>query len=185
MASEGVYSPTTAPNPKSSCFSVPSQILDLPRFFIKLFEVLLSFVAFVQEEVINSCISCIPLYFFEFVSCTAFLFTLLLLILLSTPLHQRVGISCWTKLDFCYTAAIALLFIISSFIFTANNSGTTLEKSAVAFGFLASFTFVGDLIVFYRSKGLPFRNTETRTEPANGGPAASPAEAEKLTENGA
>ncbi|GAA6082324.1 CKLF-like MARVEL transmembrane domain-containing protein 6 [Tachysurus ichikawai] len=59
---------------------------------------LLSFVAFILEEVVSSCTSCGALYFFEFVSCTAFLFTLLLLILLSTPLHQKVGISCWPKL---------------------------------------------------------------------------------------
>eukprot|EP00064_Thunnus_orientalis_P021108 superscaffoldBa00006209_g21263 len=59
---------------------------------------LLSLVAFIQEEVVNSCRSCTALYFFEFVSCTAFLFTLLLLILLSTNLHTRVGITCWPVL---------------------------------------------------------------------------------------
>lgn len=56
---------------------------------------LLSFVAFVMEEVVSNCSHCGPLYFFEFVSCTAFLFTMLLLILLATTLHQRVGINSW------------------------------------------------------------------------------------------
>uniref|UniRef100_A0A8C9XT84 Uncharacterized protein n=1 Tax=Sander lucioperca TaxID=283035 RepID=A0A8C9XT84_SANLU len=59
---------------------------------------LLSFVAFILEEVVSSCVSCSALYFFEFVSCTAFLFTLLLLILLSTTLQNRVGITCWPRL---------------------------------------------------------------------------------------
>uniref|UniRef100_A0A4W6G524 MARVEL domain-containing protein n=1 Tax=Lates calcarifer TaxID=8187 RepID=A0A4W6G524_LATCA len=84
---------------------------------------LLSFVAFILEEVVSSCISCTALYFFEFVSCTAFLFTLLLLVLLSTTLHTRVGITCWPSLDFYYTAAITLLFFISSIVFAANNNG--------------------------------------------------------------
>uniref|UniRef100_A0A4W6G5F8 MARVEL domain-containing protein n=1 Tax=Lates calcarifer TaxID=8187 RepID=A0A4W6G5F8_LATCA len=100
---------------------------------------LLSFVAFILEEVVSSCISCTALYFFEFVSCTAFLFTLLLLVLLSTTLHTRVGITCWPSLDFYYTAAITLLFFISSIVFAANNNGTDLEKTAVV-RLLLSFT---------------------------------------------
>ena len=59
---------------------------------------LLSFLAFILEEMVNSCITCSVLYFFEFVSCTAFLFTLLLLVLLATKLHTKVGINCWAKL---------------------------------------------------------------------------------------
>ncbi|KAF1388558.1 hypothetical protein PFLUV_G00091520 [Perca fluviatilis] len=93
-----VYSPTTAPNPKSSWFTVPSDSLDTVRCGVKGLEVLLSLVAFVLEEVVNSCVNCSALYFFEFVSCTAFLFTLLLLILLSTTLQTRVGITCWPRL---------------------------------------------------------------------------------------
>jgi hypothetical protein len=59
---------------------------------------LLSFLAFVVEEVVKSCLNCGPLYFFEFISCTAFLFTLLLLILLATKLNGMVGITCWPAL---------------------------------------------------------------------------------------
>lgn len=179
---DAVYSSTTVSNPKSSWFLVPSQVLDWNRFFIKIAEVLLSLVAFAQEEVINVCISCNALYFFEFVSCTAFLFTLLLLVLLSTPLHQRVGLTCWTKLDFVYTAAIFVLFIISSIVFSADNSGSALEKSAAAFGFLASLAFLLDLILFYRTLGFPFGSSQTPDSPPNG--PSSP-EAEKLNENGA
>lgn len=57
----------------------------------------LSFIAFILEETVDSCFSCSPLYFFEFVSCTAFLFTLLLLVLLSTKLHKKIGIEDWSK----------------------------------------------------------------------------------------
>ncbi|KAK2845192.1 hypothetical protein Q5P01_011851 [Channa striata] len=99
MATTDVYSPTTAPNPKTSWCLVPSKHLDKIRFLVKTGAVLLSFVAFILEEVVSSCISCSALYFFEFVSCTAFLFTLLLLVLLSTTLHTKVGIDCWPKLD--------------------------------------------------------------------------------------
>lgn len=56
---------------------------------------LLSLVALLLEELVHSCTSCFGLYTFEFVSCSALLFTLLLLVLLATPLHGRVGISRW------------------------------------------------------------------------------------------
>lgn len=54
--------------------------------------------AVILEELVHTCALCSSLYFFEFVSCTAFLFTLLLVILLSTPLHTRVGINWWPRL---------------------------------------------------------------------------------------
>lgn len=53
--------------------------------------------AFILEELVSSCINCSALYFFEFVSCMAFLFTLLLLILLATPLHTWVSLTCWRR----------------------------------------------------------------------------------------
>lgn len=181
MATPSVYSPTTVSNPKSSCFVVPSDLLDIVRFGVKVVEVLLSFVAFILEEVVNSCLSCNALYFFEFVSCTAFLFTLLLLILLSTTLHSKVGISCWPKLDFVYTIGIALLFLIASIVFAADNNNTTMERSAVAFGFLATAVFAVDLILFVRAKGFPFKEDGT-PDTRNGGTGAVEAqpEAEKL-----
>ncbi|KAK2909634.1 hypothetical protein Q8A73_007349 [Channa argus] len=156
---------------------VPSTHLDKIRFLVKIGEVLLSFVAFILEEVVNSCISCGSLYFFEFVSCTAFLFTLLLLILLSTRLHTKVGIDCWPKLDVIYTGGIAVLFLLSSIVFAADNSGTTPEKTAVAFGFLATVAFILDLILHIKSKGLPWTK-DGKQESSNGGPA--PAEQERL-----
>ncbi|XP_060936524.1 CKLF-like MARVEL transmembrane domain-containing protein 6 [Limanda limanda] len=167
MASE-VYTPTTAPNPKTSWLQVPSERLDARRFVVKVCEVIFSFVAFILEEVVSSCSSCFALYFFEFVSCTAFLFTLLLLVLLATALHARVGVTCWRDLDFWYTSLIALLFFVSSIIFAVNNNGTDLEKSSVAFGFLAMSAFLVDLLLFYKTSGLPFQKSGG-DPPAEGG----------------
>lgn len=56
---------------------------------------LLSLVALLLEELVQKCTACVGLYTFEFVSCSALLFTLLLLVLLATPLHNKVGISHW------------------------------------------------------------------------------------------
>lgn len=180
MASTAVYSPTTVSDPKSSWCIVPSEHLDTPRFGIKVCQVLLSFLAFILEEVVNSCISCTPLYFFEFVSCTAFLFTLLLLIILSTSLQTRVGISCWPCLDFVYTGVITLFFFIASIVFASDNGKTTVENTAVAFGFLASFAFLVDLGLQIKNRGFPFKK-DGKPESSNGGVAATaPAETEKL-----
>lgn len=180
-----VYSPTTAPNPTPSCCLLPSEHLEIPRFALKVAQVLLSFVAFILEELIVSCINCTPLYFFEFVSCTAFLFTLLLLILLSTTLHQRVGITFWPQLDFFYTATVAVFLFISSIVFAADNTGSSLESAAVAFGFLSFLAFLVDVGYFLRKRGLPFKRDSRQPGPGNG--VTETAEAEKLntTMNGA
>ncbi|XP_005744224.1 CKLF-like MARVEL transmembrane domain-containing protein 6 [Pundamilia nyererei] len=92
---EAVYTPTTTPNPGNSFCLIPSAHLDRNRFILKVVEVVLSFIAFILEETVDSCFTCSPLYFFEFVSCTAFLFTLLLLVLLSTKLHEKIHIEAW------------------------------------------------------------------------------------------
>lgn len=169
-----VYAPTTAPNPTSSLLTW--DYLDKIRFIIKLLQVLMSFVAFILEEVVSSCLSCGPLYFFEFVSCTAFLFTLLLLVLLSTNLHNKVGIGCWAQVDFFYTAIIGVLFLIASIVFAADNNGTTTEQTAVAFGFVASLLFFADLPLFWKNKGSPLP-TDKKAAPPNGGPANRDGEA--------
>ncbi|XP_041649978.1 CKLF-like MARVEL transmembrane domain-containing protein 6 [Cheilinus undulatus] len=181
MATSTVYAPTTVSDPKSSCFTVPSDLLEMPRFIIKVLQVVLSFLAFILEEVVNSCLNCTALYFFEFVSCTAFLFTLLLLVLLSTNLHSRVGITCWPKLDFVYTALIALLFFIASIVFAADNGNSTVEQVAVAFGFLASIAFLADLVLFMMNRGFPL-SKDTKSAPSDGGavPGNTPGETEKL-----
>ncbi|XP_055780843.1 CKLF-like MARVEL transmembrane domain-containing protein 6 [Salvelinus fontinalis] len=177
-AAEPVYSPTTVSETKSKKWLiVPTDNLDKVRCLIKVVEVLLSFVAFILEEVVTNCMRCSPLYFFEFVSCTAFLFTALLLILLATTLHKRVGISCWPSLDFAYTALMAAFFLIASIVFASDNGGTDLEKAAVAFGFLATVAFLVDAGWFVKTRGLPFKKTNQQAASNGGAPVA---EAEKL-----
>ncbi|XP_036414839.1 CKLF-like MARVEL transmembrane domain-containing protein 6 [Colossoma macropomum] len=182
MATSEVYTSTTvaAQQSDSRCFTVPSEHLTKVRFCIKVVEVLLSFVAFVLEEVVNNCMSCAPLYFFEFVSCTAFLFTLLLLILLSTQLHTKVGITCWPHLDFGYTLLILVFFVIASIAFVTDNSGTKVENAAVLFGFLASGAFLADVVVFIKTRGVPCLGKKQAAE----NPAAPVPEVEKLNANG-
>ncbi|XP_051577252.1 CKLF-like MARVEL transmembrane domain-containing protein 6 [Myxocyprinus asiaticus] len=183
-AAEPVYNETTTvQEPKSKKWLiVPSENLGKIGFVIKIVEVLLSFVAFVLEEVVSNCSSCGPLYFFEFVSCTAFFFTLLLLILLATTLHQRVGISCWPSVDFGYTVAMAFLFLIASVVFVADNGGTSLEQTAVIFGFLATMAFFFDLSLFLKKKGIPCRRGSN--QPAADNATRSVPETEKLNANG-
>ncbi|XP_017309055.1 CKLF-like MARVEL transmembrane domain-containing protein 6 [Ictalurus punctatus] len=178
---DSVYNTTTTAEAPAAgsrrWFIVPNPNLDFIRFFVKIAEVLLSFVAFFLEESVNSCTSCSALYFFEFVSCTAFLFTLLFLILLSTPMHQKVGVTCWPKLDFVYSALIAVLLIIASAAFSAHNSGSEMERATVVFGFLAASAFFVDVIVFYRTTGFPFSGTKKQPAVASSGPLT---EIEKL-----
>lgn len=179
---EPVYNSTTTQEPKTrKCFTVPSEYLSKIRCIIKVFEVLLSCVAFVVEEVVSNCSSCGPLYFFEFVSCTAFLFTLLLLVLLSTTLHERVGINSWPTLDFGYTIGIAILFLLASIVFAAGNSGSTLEQTAVAFGFLATVAYFVDFGFLYKEKGIP---CQKRTSQPTDSTATAMPESEKLNANG-
>ncbi|KAF4076178.1 hypothetical protein AMELA_G00227330 [Ameiurus melas] len=182
---DSVYNTTTtteAPEGRSRrWFIVPNPNVDFIRFFVKIAEVLLSFVAFVLEESVNSCTSCSALYFFEFVSCTAFLFTLLFLILLSTPMHKKVGISCWPKLDFVYSALIAVFLIIASAAFAAHNSGSETERATVVFGFLAAIAFIIDVGVFYRTNGFPFPGPKKQPVLSSPGPVP---EIEKLNSNG-
>ncbi|XP_066499367.1 CKLF-like MARVEL transmembrane domain-containing protein 6 [Hoplias malabaricus] len=181
---QDVYNPTTATETgqrnKPKWFIGASPNLSFFRLCVKGAEVLLSFVAFVLEEVVNNCMSCGPLYFFEFVSCTAFLFTLLLLILLATTLHQKVGISSWRDVDFWYTVVIMLLFFVASAVFGADNGGMDVEKAAVAFGFLASFAFLVDVIFFVKENGVPCQKKEP---PPPEAPVPVP-ETEKLNANG-
>ncbi|XP_056619251.1 CKLF-like MARVEL transmembrane domain-containing protein 6 [Triplophysa dalaica] len=169
-ANDLVYNTTTVQAPKNrKWFIVPTEYLDKKRCAIKVVEVLFSCVAFVVEEIVSNCSACGPLYFFEFVSCTAFLFTLLLLILLATPLHQRVGINSWPTLDFSYTIGMAVLFFLASIVFAADNGGTSMEKTAVIFGFMATVMFFIDFGLFIKEKGIPCKKrTSQPTETTAG-----------------
>uniref|UniRef100_A0A3Q0RXW4 MARVEL domain-containing protein n=1 Tax=Amphilophus citrinellus TaxID=61819 RepID=A0A3Q0RXW4_AMPCI len=142
---------------------------------------MLSFIAFILEETVNSCISCSPLYFFEFVSCTAFLFTLLLLILLSTPLYQKIGITSWPTVDLGYTGVICVLLFISSCVF-ASERGNLVQATVAVFGFLATAAFLVDFILMVKGRGIPFFSKDGKSGQSNGVPPSGEAqpETEKL-----
>ncbi|XP_061737736.1 CKLF-like MARVEL transmembrane domain-containing protein 6 [Nerophis ophidion] len=181
MASVQVYSSTTAPNPGSSCLLIPSQHLSTHRFFLKVLEVLMSLVAFILEELVYTCVQCTPLEFFEFVTFAAFLFTLALIIILSTRLHTKLITSWVPKMDFVYTSVMTLLFLLASIVFAALNGGTALEKSAAVFGFIATAVFLFDVVIFWRTCGIPFNKGEKAAQSdGNLSAAAAPTETEKL-----
>ncbi|XP_062900164.1 CKLF-like MARVEL transmembrane domain-containing protein 6 [Mobula hypostoma] len=141
-----VYERTTEPIQSTGGFC--NSDYSKKRCIVKVLEVVFSFLAFVLEEVVAICNICHALYFFEFVSCSAFFLTLLLLIILVTSLKRKVERIDWKKVDLYYTAAIALFFVIASIVFAARNGGSDVEKAAVAFGFLASFAFIVDVVLY-------------------------------------
>ncbi|XP_027372176.1 CKLF-like MARVEL transmembrane domain-containing protein 4 isoform X3 [Bos indicus x Bos taurus] len=57
---------------------------------LKVAQVILALIAFICIETIMECSPCEGLYFFEFVSCSAFVVTGVLLILFSLNLHMRI-----------------------------------------------------------------------------------------------
>ncbi|XP_028836292.1 CKLF-like MARVEL transmembrane domain-containing protein 6 [Denticeps clupeoides] len=172
---KNVYNATTTAggNPKK-WFIVPSEYLDTTRFGVKIAEVILSFVAFVLEETVTVCYACEALYFFEFISCTAFLFTILLLVLLSSFLHKKVGIDSWGIVDLVYTAVVFVTFLIASAVFLSHNSGTNLETGAGVVGVIASIAFFLDMAIFVKKYGFPFLKKK------GDGAQARPAEAQML-----
>ncbi|XP_044149922.1 CKLF-like MARVEL transmembrane domain-containing protein 6 [Bufo gargarizans] len=167
----------TAPayNPTTTVSDVPGKAngvcgseLDLKHLVLKLVQLVLSFVAFICEEVIDQCDSCGGLYFFEFVSCSAFLLSILMLIVYWTPLRKRISIPSFKKIDFWVTAVVGVFFLIASIVFAATMDSSSLGQVSVAFGFLASFAFLVELWFMHKS-GYLKQNQEDRSTPgANG-----------------
>lgn len=83
--------------------------------------------------------------------------------------------------DFGYSSVVFLFFLTSSIVFVSS-SNTALERSAAAFGFLASLAFLVDVVLFWKSSGFPFLK-DGKPTPSNGGVAADGApETAKLNE---
>ncbi|NXH04195.1 CKLF6 protein, partial [Loxia leucoptera] len=61
------------------------------RLPVKVFQTIFSIVAVVCEELVEECITCSGLYFFEFISCSAFLLSLLILYVYCTDLYESLG----------------------------------------------------------------------------------------------
>ncbi|XP_068944677.1 CKLF-like MARVEL transmembrane domain-containing protein 6 [Petaurus breviceps papuanus] len=146
-----VYNPTTENDPargngpgRSSCsFSLarPSR----RRAPLKLAELVLSLVAFICEEVVSRCTQCGGLYFFEFISCSAFLLSLLVVIVYFTSLYDKVDQNKVKKSDVYITAVTGVMFLIASITFACTSDRTSPETAAIVFGFLASIVFLIDV----------------------------------------
>ncbi|XP_040819929.1 CKLF-like MARVEL transmembrane domain-containing protein 6 [Ochotona curzoniae] len=182
MENGAVYSPTTEENPgpargARSGLAAYCSLGRLPllRRVLKGSQLLLSLLAFICEEVVSQCTLCGGLYFFEFVSCSAFLLSLLLLIVYCTPVYDRVDALKVKASDFYITLGTGCVFLLASIIFVSTHSRTSAEFAAVVFGFLASFTFLLDFAVMFYEKRQESQlrkpesttRAETLTEPLN------------------
>ncbi|NXI17359.1 CKLF6 protein, partial [Irena cyanogastra] len=94
MENGAVYNETTEPEAKASrrCpFSCTLRHLRGLQLPLKVVQTIFSFVAVVCEEIVDDCITCSGLYFFEFISCSAFLLSLLILYMYCTDLYESLG----------------------------------------------------------------------------------------------
>ncbi|XP_044273291.1 CKLF-like MARVEL transmembrane domain-containing protein 6 [Varanus komodoensis] len=136
MASSEVYCETTVPAEQPAAKGLTlggctAQHLGHRRLLLKGLQLVLSFLAFVLEEVVSECTMCGGLYFFEFVSCCAFLLSILILVLYCTPLHDKIGQSKIEQLDLGIISVVAFFLIIASIVFSATSDKTSLENAAV------------------------------------------------------
>ncbi|XP_055457780.1 CKLF-like MARVEL transmembrane domain-containing protein 6 isoform X1 [Psammomys obesus] len=182
MENGAVYSPTTEAAPgagRGARSGLAAYFflgrLPLHRRILKGSQLLLSLLAFICEEVVTECGLCGGLYFFEFVSCSAFLLSLLLLIVYCTPVHDRVDSSKVKSSDFYITLGTGCVFLLASIIFVSTHSGTSAEIAAIVFGFVASFMFLLDFCAMLWEKRQESQlrkpesttRAETLTEPLN------------------
>ncbi|XP_003895269.1 CKLF-like MARVEL transmembrane domain-containing protein 6 [Papio anubis] len=159
MENGAVYSPTTEedPGPARGPRSGLAAYFFLdrlpgPRRVLKGLQLLLSLLAFICEEVVSQCTLCGGLYFFEFVSCSAFLLSLLILIVYCTPFYERVDTTKVKSSDFYITLGTGCVFLLASIIFVSTHDRTSAEIAAIVFGFLASFMFLLDFAIMLYEK---------------------------------
>ncbi|NWV24830.1 CKLF6 protein, partial [Origma solitaria] len=94
MENGAVYNETTEPEAKTSRrrpLGFTLRRLRGWRLPVKVIQAILSFVAVVCEEIVEDCSNCSGLYFFEFISCSAFLLSLLILFVYCTDVYESVG----------------------------------------------------------------------------------------------
>ncbi|NXY31297.1 CKLF6 protein, partial [Pomatorhinus ruficollis] len=92
MDNRAVYNETTEPQaPRRRPFGCTLRHLWGWRLAVKVVQTIFSFVAVLCEEIVDNCINCSGLYFFEFISCSAFLLSLLILCVYCTDLYESLG----------------------------------------------------------------------------------------------
>ncbi|XP_020655164.2 CKLF-like MARVEL transmembrane domain-containing protein 6 [Pogona vitticeps] len=136
--------------------------LGLLRFSLKVSQLVLSFLAFVLEEVVSQCTRCSGLYFFEFVSCSAFLLCIPILFICCTSFYERIGKEKVNKLDTWILISVGAFFLLASIVFSATSDKTSVETAAFVFGYFASFAFLLDagLLVYKLCKAKEERQPE-------------------------
>ncbi|KAM6942853.1 CKLF-like MARVEL transmembrane domain-containing protein 4 [Xenentodon cancila] len=135
------YQPTTEPvHSRNVLGAVRCDMEYLRSYFgiLKVVEVVLSLIGFICIETIMMCSPCGGVYFFEFVSCSAFVVTGVLLLIFSLNLHLKVPQVNWNLTDLVNTAASTLFFFLSSLVLACINHNTGAEIAAVVFGFLVT-----------------------------------------------
>ncbi|MBN3299429.1 CKLF4 protein, partial [Amia calva] len=108
---------------------------------LKIAEVVLALIAFICIETIMLCSPCGGVYFFEFVSCSAFVVTGVLLLIFSLNLHTKVPHINWMLTDLVNTGVSTFFFILASIVLAALNHKGESEIAAVVFGFLVSTVY--------------------------------------------
>ncbi|XP_009944202.1 PREDICTED: CKLF-like MARVEL transmembrane domain-containing protein 6, partial [Leptosomus discolor] len=134
---------------------------------------ILSLLAVICEEIVEDCIKCGGLYFFEFTSCTAFLLSLLILCVYCTHVYETFGEDKVQRVNFWTMPAIGVSFLIASIVLAATSSGSAVESAACTFGFLASGAFLAEIITEYFHSRK--QNVDERSE--------NPGNAQGATEN--
>ncbi|KAM9765153.1 CKLF-like MARVEL transmembrane domain-containing protein 4 isoform 1-T2 [Menidia menidia] len=135
------YQPTTEPVHARNVFGAMRCDLEYLRSYfgiLKVVEVVLSVIGFICIETIMMCSPCSGVYLFEFVSCTAFVVTGVLLLIFSLNLHTKVPHLNWSLTDLVNTSASTLFFFLSSLVLACINHKMAAEIAAVIFGFLVT-----------------------------------------------
>ncbi|KAJ8252380.1 hypothetical protein COCON_G00216920 [Conger conger] len=133
------YQPTTEPVTSRNVFRgirCDSEYLKSNFGILKIIEVVLSLIAFICIESIMQCLPCGSVYFFEFVSCSAFFLTSGLLLVFSLSIDSKVPHINWSLTDLVNTAASAFFFLLASVVLATLNHMSGAEITAAIFGFL-------------------------------------------------
>uniref|UniRef100_A0A8C8S667 CKLF like MARVEL transmembrane domain containing 6 n=1 Tax=Pelusios castaneus TaxID=367368 RepID=A0A8C8S667_9SAUR len=163
MDNGDVYNKTTEPAAQAGAkCSCTYGRLGLLRLLLKVAQLLLSFLAFICEEIVESCTQCGGLYFFEFLSCSAFLLSLLIMIVYCTSAYEKFNTV--VTIDFWSTPVVGVLFFIASIVFAATSDKSSVETVAIVFGFLASIAFLIDSIQMFMKKR---KGTEGKLDAGN------------------
>ncbi|XP_068791617.1 CKLF-like MARVEL transmembrane domain-containing protein 6 [Struthio camelus] len=168
MENGAVYNETTEPQgkpPRRACGCTLRHLRGWRRA-AKALQALLSLLAVICEEIVEDCIKCGGLYFFEFTSCSALLLSLLILCVYCTIAYETFGKDKVERANLWAMPVIGGVFLLASIVLAATSSGSHLEKAACAFGFLASGAFLAEVIMNYLNSRK--QDTENRSEnPSN------------------